>query len=101
MANEISIVLTQKGFFAGKKLKNGTLALGAHKISEEEILTMATTIMRTYAAKTGEDTLILPGGDGKLVVMKLVEVKAEEPREAPAAAGPTPKKKRTRKAKAE
>lgn len=76
MANEISIVLTQKGFFAGRKLKNGTLSLGAHKISEEEILTMAATIMRTYHAKTGQDTLMVPGDDGRLLVMKLMDVKA-------------------------
>ena len=93
--NEISIVLTQQGFFAGRKLKNGTLALGAHKISEEEILTMASTILRTYQAKTGQDTLVVPATEELLMVMKLVKI--EQAQEA--AAAPIPKKKRGRKAK--
>lgn len=99
---EIGIFLTQQGFFAGKKLENGTLALGAHKISEDEILTMASTLLRTYQAKTGKDTLIVPATEDRLMVMKLMEIKKgqEAPAEQPAAADAAPKKKRTRKAKA-
>ena len=96
---ELGIFLTQQGFFAGKKLENGTLALGAHKISEDEILTMASTLLRTYQAKTGEDTLIVPATEDRLMVMKLMEIKKgqEAPTEQPAAV--TPKKTRSKKAK--
>ena len=101
MANEIKIVLTQQGFFAGQVLKNGTLKLGAHKISEDEILTMASTILRTYQAKTGQDTLVVPATEELLMVMKLVKIEGQEAQqqEQPAAAAALPKKKRTRKVK--
>lgn len=99
MANEIKIVLTQQGFFAGRVTQKGTLMLGAHKITEDEIFTMFGALMRTWKTKTGEDTMVLPGGDGKIVVSKIVEVRqAEEPAEAPAAADNLPRKKRARKA---
>ena len=99
--NDICIFLTQQGFMAGRKNANGTLQLGAHKISEDEILTMASTLLRTYQAKTGEDTLIVPAAEDKLMVMKLMEIKGQDSAEQkPAAASAAPaKKKRTRKAK--
>lgn len=98
MANEISIVLTQQGFFAGHLMKNGTLALGAKKITESEIFSMFYALMRTWKTKTGTDTITIPGTDNSLVVAKLIEVKGQAPAEGSAAAAP-PKKKRTRKAK--
>ena len=100
MANEIKIVLTQQGFFAGRVTPNGTLSLGAHKISEEEIFTMYGALMRTYCRKTGKDSLMLPGNDGKIIVSKLVEVRqAAAPEEETAAADNLPQKKRIRRAK--
>lgn len=76
MTQEVVIQLTQKGYMAGKRLKNGTMALGAHKITEDEIFTMASTLMRVYAAKTNNDTLVFRGDDGKALILKLVDVKA-------------------------
>ena len=76
MTQEVVIQLTQKGYMAGKRLKNGTMALGAHKITEDEIFTMASTLMRVYVARTNNDTLVLRGDDDKALILKLVDVKA-------------------------
>ena len=76
MANGIEIILTQKGFFAGRRQKDGSPAPGAHKISEGEIIQMASALMRTYQRVTGQDTLLVPGNDNKMFAMKLVEIKA-------------------------
>ena len=113
MKNEIGIFLTQQGFFAGKRLQNGTLQMGAHKISEDEIFQMFGALVRTWKTKTGQDTIVLPGNDGKIIVAKLVEIKdaAGQQDAAPqaegqapgnqeqAAADAAPKKKRARKAR--
>lgn len=98
MEKDIKIVLTQQGFFAGHVLPNGTLELGAHKISEEEIFNMYGALMRTYCRKTGQDSLVLPGSDGKIIVSKLVEVRQADAPHEEQAAGAAPKKRRARKA---
>ena len=75
MTQEIELFLEPDGFYAGRKNKDGKLAKGAHKLTEDEIFTMATTLIRTFAAKTGQDTLVIQGNDGKAVIAKLVEIK--------------------------
>ena len=75
MAKESELYLEPDGFYAGKKNKDGKLAKGAHKLTEDEIFTMFTTLVRTFAAKTGQDTLVIHGNDGKAVIAKLVDVK--------------------------
>ena len=96
---EIELFLEPDGFYAGKKNKDGKLAKGAHKLTEDEIFTMATTLIRTFAAKTGQDTLVIQGNDGKAVIAKLVEIKGQDaPKEQPAAVAELPKKKRSKKA---
>ena len=98
--NEIELFLEPDGFYAGRKNKDGKLAKGAHKLTEDEIFTMATTLIRTFAAKTGQDTLVIQGNDGKAVIAKLVEIKGQDaPQEQPAAAVSLPKKKRNGRAK--
>ena len=73
---EIGIYLTQEGFFAGKKLKDGKLSADAHMISEDEVISMASILLRTYVAKTGKSTLVIQGSDGKAMMMKLVTIDA-------------------------
>ena len=34
---------------------------------------MFSVIMRTYVAKTGEDTMLVRGDDGKAIIAKLVD----------------------------
>ena len=97
MMNEIELFLEPDGFYAGKKNKDGKLAKGAHKLTEDEIFTMATTLIRTFAAKTGQDTLVIQGNDGKAVIAKLVEIKGQDSEKKPAAV--IPMKKRNKKAK--
>lgn len=99
MDQNIGIYLKSDGFYAGRKLVNGTLQLGAHKITEDEIISMFSVILRTFQAKTGNDTLVIQGSDGKAMIAKLVKIEAQAPAEEPAAADNLPKKKRARKAK--
>lgn len=73
MAKEMELYLERDGFYAGSKLKSGKLGAGAHKITEEGIITMFSVIMRTYVAKTGEDTMLVRGDDGKAIIAKLVD----------------------------
>ena len=75
MAKELELYLEKDGFYAGLKTKSGKLSVGAHKVTEDEIFTMFTTLVRTFAAKTGQDTLVIQGNDNKAVMAKLVEVK--------------------------
>lgn len=112
MEKQIGIYLKKDGFYAGRKLANGTLALGVHKITEDEIISMFSVILRTFQAKTGKDTLVVQGTDGKAMIAKLVKIETqapadgaapaeEQPKGEQAAAGAPPKRKRTRKAKGE
>lgn len=99
MTKEIELFLEPDGFYAGKKNKSGKLGADAHKLTEDEIFTMATTLVRAFAAKTGKDTLVIQGNDGKAVIAKLVEIKGQDAEKQPAAANSIPKKKRVRRAK--
>ena len=73
MTKEIELFLEPDGFYAGQKLKNGRLGKGAHKITEEEILIMFGTLVRTYYAKTGNNTMLIGGDDGNAVVARLIK----------------------------
>ena len=68
MKQETELYLQQDGFYAGRMLKSGAMSKGSHRITEEEIMTMFAAIMRTYAAKKGDNTLIIEGDDGRTVV---------------------------------
>ena len=99
MEQNVGIYLKKDGFYAGRKLANGTLQLGAHKITEDEIISMFSVILRTYQAKTGNDTLVVQGTDQKAMIAKLVKIEAQASDGEQAAADALPKKKRVRKAK--
>ena len=75
---EIGIYLSKElgGFVAGTKKADGTLSKNSHIINEDEIISMFSIIMRTYVAKTGNDTLVVQGADGKAVLAKLIAVDA-------------------------
>ena len=83
MAKEIELYLQNDGFYAGKKLKNGEMSKDSHKITEDEITIMFTTLLRTFVAKTGKDTIFLQDDDGHAVVAKLIEVKTETGEKSP------------------
>lgn len=76
MTKEIELYLEKDGFYAGTKTKSGKLGKGAHKLTEDEIFTMATTLVRAFVAKTGQDTLAIQGDDGKAVIVKLVTLES-------------------------
>lgn len=75
---EIGIYLSKElgGFVAGTKKADGTLSKNSHIINEDEIISMFSIIMRTYVAKTGNDTLVVQGADSKAVLAKLVAISA-------------------------
>ena len=77
MENGIELYLQPDGFYAGRLLKNGRMAKGSHLITEDEIITMFTTLMRAYTEKTGNDSMILKGDDGNAVISKLVKLKSQ------------------------
>ena len=77
MKQELELFLEPDGFYAGRKLKNGKLGAGAHKITEEEITIMFTTLARAFMAKTGKDTMVMAGEDGKAVIAKVVPLKTD------------------------
>lgn len=72
----IELYLEKNGFYAGRKLKSGKMAAGSHKITEDEITTMFVTLLRAFAAKTGQDTMMIGAAEGQAVIAKLVAVKA-------------------------
>lgn len=75
---EIGIYLSKElgGFVAGTKKADGTLSKNSHIINEDEIISMFSIILRTYVAKTGNDTLVVQGADSKAVLAKLIAVDA-------------------------
>ena len=75
---EIGIYLSKElgGFVAGTKKADGTLSKNSHIINEDEIISMFSIILRTYVAKTGNDTLVVQGADSKAVLAKLVAISA-------------------------
>ena len=77
MKQELELFLEPDGFYAGRKLKSGKLGAGAHKITEEEITIMFTTLARAFMAKTGKDTMVIQGEDGKAVIAKVVPLKTD------------------------
>ena len=81
MTKNTELFLQPDGFYAGRRLNGGKMAAGSHKISEEEIITMFTTLVRAFNAKTGQDTMMIQGDDGKAVAVKLfpIDVKEECP----------------------
>lgn len=83
MANEIELFLEKDGFYAGRKMKNGKMAAGSHKITEDEIIIMFASLLRVFAKKTDGDTMVVQGDDGMAMIAKLVPLKkAEQPAEA-------------------
>ena len=73
MKQELELFLEPDGFYAGRKLKNGKLGAGAHKITEEEIFIMFGTLVRSFYAKTGNNTMLIGGDDGNAVVARLIK----------------------------
>lgn len=77
MTKELELFLENDGFYAGRKLKSGKLAAGSHKITEDEIFIMFTTLARAFQAKTGKDTMVIPCEDNQAVIAKIVPLKTE------------------------
>ena len=83
---KIELYREKDGFYAGRKLKDGSLSADAHKISAEEIMTMFTEFFSDCCKETGQDKLLMQAGDGQLFVTMKVPAKdakkAEEAGEA-------------------
>ena len=76
MTQETELYLEDDGFYAGRRLKDGSLGKGAHKITEDEIISMFAVLARTFSAKTGQDTMVMQGDDGRAIIARLVTLNA-------------------------
>lgn len=75
--NPIDIYMKQDGYYVGRMLKNGKLSANARRITETEILTMFTGMMRAYCNKTGSDNLVMKDAEGKVYVATKVQPTTE------------------------
>ena len=64
MTPKYDIYLTDEGFFVGRRLKNGKMAAGSRRITDEEIMTMFTHLYQNYVKQTGTDKMLMQTSDG-------------------------------------
>ena len=97
MAKEIEIYEEKDGFWAGTKKKDGTYAAGAHRMTDEEIMTMFTRFFSNYCEENGDEKLLMKDSEGQYFAA--VRVRMEKPEEAAPEKpkGETPKKRGRRK----
>ena len=80
MTKNIEIFTMDDGFYAGRQLKSGKMAAGSYRITDEDIMTMFTTLYENYVAQTGDRKMFMKTSDGDLFVA--MKIPAEEAGEA-------------------
>lgn len=70
MAKELDIFLQEDGFYVGTQLKSGALSKTARRITEDEILTMFTTMMTAYCKANNVDNITMKDADGGIILAK-------------------------------
>ena len=68
MTKEIEIYERDGGFLAGRELKDGRMSADAHRITEQEILTMFAATMTDHCQRHNTDKMIFHDGDGNIYV---------------------------------
>lgn len=63
---EIDIYRQQDGFYVGKLLKSGKMAKGSLRLSEDDIVTMFTEVLKKHCEKIGQDKFLLQDSDGAM-----------------------------------
>lgn len=70
MTKEMDIYMLQDGFYVGHQKKNGEMAKGAKRVSENDIMTMFAAMMNAYCLKNNTDTLAIKDAEGCLIVAR-------------------------------
>lgn len=65
------LIMTDKGFFLGRQLKNGNLSKDSRRITEDEIVKMFAYFFSAYCAKNKTDKLLIGDGDYGIVAMEV------------------------------
>jgi hypothetical protein len=87
------------GFYAGVMDDEGRMEPGAYRLTDEDIMTMSTALMKKHCTENGTDRLLMKDSDGDYFVMLRVPARqAAAPAEgkkgkAPARKAPARKKK--------
>ena len=71
---QIDIYQKKDGFWVGRMLKNGQMAAGSYHITDEDIMTMFSTVYERCVAETGEQKMLMKTADGSLLVTLKVPV---------------------------
>lgn len=74
MTKNIELFQKGNGFYAGRELKNGQMAMGAHRITDEEIMTMFTSLFERYTKETGETKLLMKDSKGDLFAATKIDL---------------------------
>ena len=73
MAQNIEIFAHEDGFYAGVMLKNGQLGKGAYRITDEDIMTMFSTLCKYHLDTTGEPKMLMRDAEGRIYATVVVE----------------------------
>ena len=73
MAQTIEIFAHEDGFYAGVMLKNGQLGKGAYRITDEDIMTMFSTLCKYHLDTTGEPKMLMRDAEGRIYATVVVE----------------------------
>ena len=87
----IEIYDMEDGFWAGHRKKDGKMADGAYRLTDEDIMTMFTKLVNRKLDETGEDRFLMRDSEGNLFATARAAVR--RPEETPA----EPKRKGRRK----
>ncbi len=64
------ILLTENGFYFGHQLKDGSLGMGARRITETEIMTMFTRFFDVYCEHEKVDSMVLQAENKVTILVK-------------------------------
>ena len=64
--NTIEIFAREDGFYAGRMLKSGKLGKGAYRITDEDIMTMFSTLAKYHMDTTGEQKMLMRDAGGRV-----------------------------------
>ena len=73
MEKQIEIFAHEDGFYAGVMLKNGQLGKGAYRITDEDIMTMFSTLCKYHRDTTGEPKMLMRDAEGRIYATVVVE----------------------------
>lgn len=72
MEKQIEIFAHEDGFYAGVMLKNGKLGKGAYRITDEDIMTMFSTLAKYHMDTTGDKKMLMKDADGRIYATVII-----------------------------